>query len=149
MSQRRCSIDRSSRVARIRRCSSKTGAYCQARKRLPEQFFSTVARLVGRKLEDQANEKWLWKGRHVYMFDGTTTLMPDTADNQQAYPQTWNQKRGAGLPFARVAAIFSLSCGAILDLGIAKYAGKGQGEVKLLHQMSDFFTGAMCFWPMH
>ena len=29
-------------------CSSRTGAYCQARKRLPEQFFSTIARLVGR-----------------------------------------------------------------------------------------------------
>ena len=46
-------------------CSSGTGAYCQARKRLPEQFFSTIARLVGRKLEDQANEQWLWKGRTV------------------------------------------------------------------------------------
>ena len=31
-------------------CSSETGAYCQARKRLPERFFSAVARLVGRDL---------------------------------------------------------------------------------------------------
>ena len=51
-------------------CSPETGAYCQARKRLPEQFFSTVARLVGRKLGDQVQDNWLWKGRHVYMFDG-------------------------------------------------------------------------------
>jgi hypothetical protein len=129
------------RVSRgLRPCSSRTGAYCQARKRLPEQFFSTVALLVGRKLEDQSKNQWLWKGRHVYMFDGTTTLMPDTAANQKAYPQTWNQKRGAGLPLARVAAIFSLSCGAILDLKIAKYSGKGQGEVTLLHEMSDLFS---------
>ena len=28
-------------------CSSKTGAYCQARQRLPEEFFSTITRLVG------------------------------------------------------------------------------------------------------
>ncbi len=137
-------------------CSSKTGAYCQARQRLPEQFFSTIARLVGRKLEDQANEQWLWKGRHVYMFDGTTTLMPDTAANQQAYPQTWNQKRGAGLPLARVGAIFSLACGAILDLRVAKYSGKGQGEVTLLHEMSQLFSqgdvlladALMCNWKV-
>ena len=32
----------------LRPCSSETGAYCQARKRLPERFFSAVARLVGR-----------------------------------------------------------------------------------------------------
>jgi hypothetical protein len=112
--------------------------------------------MVGKKLEDQSKESWLWKGRHVYMFDGTTTLMPDTAANQKAYPQTWNQKRGAGLPLARVAAIFSLSCGVILDLKIAKYSGKGQGEVTLLHQMFDLFSrgdvlladAPMCNWKV-
>ena len=143
------------RISRgLRPCSSETGAYCQARKRLPEQFFSTIARLVGRKVEDQSEEQWLWKGRHVYMFDGTTILMPDTAANQKAYPQTWNQKAGAGLPLARVAAVFSLSCGVILDLGIAKYAGKGQGEVSLLHKLSGMFSpgdilltdALMCNW---
>src|SRR6266853_3607894 len=33
-------------------CSAETGAYCQARKRLPEEFFSSVARKTGRALED-------------------------------------------------------------------------------------------------
>ena len=32
-------------------CSSETGAYCQARGRLPERFFAAVARLVGRNLD--------------------------------------------------------------------------------------------------
>ena len=121
-------------------CSSRTGAYCQARKRLPEQFFSTIARMVATKLEDQANKEWLWKGRHVYMFDGTTTLMPDTKENAEAFPLAFNQQGGVGLPLARVGAIFSLSCGVILDLKIAKYAGKGQGELTLLHKMLDLFT---------
>ena len=82
--------------------------------------------------------------------------MPDTAANQKTYPQTWNQKRGAGLPLTRVAAIFSLSCGAILNLKIAKYSGKGQGEVTLLHEMSDLFSrgdmlladALMCNWKV-
>ena len=30
-------------------CSARTGAYCQARKRLPEQFFSTIARSISSK----------------------------------------------------------------------------------------------------
>src|SRR5438034_9677641 len=53
-------------------CSAETGAYCQARKRLPERFFSAVACLVGRTLDAKAKHRWLWKGRRVYMFDGTT-----------------------------------------------------------------------------
>ena len=135
-----------------RPCSSKTGGYCQARKRLPENLVATMARTVGRKLEDQAEVNWLWKGHHVYMFDGTTTLMPDTAENREAYPLVHNQKEG--LPLMRVAAIFSLSCGVILDLATAKYAGKGQGEVTLLRQLWQIFSKGdilladclMCNW---
>ena len=58
------------------------------------------------------------------------------------------------MPLARVAAIISLSCGVVLDLGIAKYAGKNQGEVSLLHKLSGIFSAGdvvlahrlMCNW---
>lgn len=120
-------------------CSAETGAYCQARKRLPEKFFSTVARLVGRELDAQAPSDWLWKGRRVYLFDGSTVSMPDTPANQDAYPQHDAQRPGLGFPIARIAAIFSLSCGAILDLGVCRYAGKGQGELSVFRLLLDFF----------
>jgi hypothetical protein len=124
------------RLARGQRpCSAETGAYCQARKRLPEKFFSAVACLVGRALDGKAEERWLWKGRRVYMFDGTTVTMPDTPENQDAYPQVYNQKPGLGFPIARIGAITSLWCGAIVNLGFCRYAGKGQGEVSLLRRL--------------
>jgi hypothetical protein len=118
-------------------CSAETGAYCQARKRLPERFFSAVACSVGRALEAKVDRRWLWKGRRVYMFDGTTVTMPDTPKNQQAYPQVYNQKPGLGFPIARIGALTSLSCGAIVSLGFCRYAGKGQGEVSLLRRLWD------------
>src|SRR6187549_1624310 len=49
-------------------CSSRTGAYCQARQRLPEGFFATAARSVGRALDARADRRWLWRGRRVYLF---------------------------------------------------------------------------------
>jgi len=53
------------RVSRGQRpCSAESGAYCQARKRLPEKFFSCVARLVGKTLDEKVDPAWLWKGRH-------------------------------------------------------------------------------------
>jgi hypothetical protein len=118
-------------------CSAETGAYCQARKRLPESFFADVACQTGRALEANVDPRWLWKGRHVYLFDGTTVTMPDTPENQEAYPQVYNQKPGLGFPIARLGALISLACGAVVNLGFCQYAGKGQGEVSLLRRLWD------------
>jgi hypothetical protein len=118
-------------------CSAQTGAYCQARRRLPESFFADVACSVGRALDARAEPGWLWQGRRVYLFDGTTVTMPDTPENQAAYPQVYNQKPGLGFPIARLGALTSLACGAVVNLGFCRYAGKGQGEVSLLRRLWD------------
>src|SRR4029079_18767096 len=80
--------------------------------------------------------------------------MPDTPENQQAYPQPDTQHPGLGFPLARIAAVFSLSCGAVLDVAFARYAGKGQGEITLLRGIWDIFRPGdvvltdrlMCSW---
>jgi hypothetical protein len=118
-------------------CSSETGAYCQARGRLPERFFAAVARLVGRNLDARVDPRWLWKGRRVCLFDGSIVSMPDTEANRREYPLAYNQVPGTSFAPARIGAIISLSCGAVLDLGVCRYAGKGQGEVSLLRQLWD------------
>jgi Transposase DDE domain len=120
-------------------CSSETGAYCQARKRLPLAFFAAVARRVGQTLDARVETRWLWKGRRVYLYDGSSVAMPDTPENRAEYPLTYNQKPGTSFAVARVAAIISLSCGAILDLGICRYAGKGQSELGLLRKLWGLF----------
>ncbi len=137
-----------------RRCSAETGAYCQARQRLPEKFFSDVARQTGRALESGVDPEWLWKGRRVYVYDSSSVSMPDTAENQRAYPQPDAQKPGIGFPPARIAAVFSLSCGAVIDLGICRYAGKGQSELGMLRTLWNIFRPGdvmladrlMCSW---
>jgi Transposase DDE domain len=137
-----------------RACSAETGAYCQARKRLPEEFFSNVARRTGAALDSSIDPQWLWKRRRVYAFDGSTVTMPDTRENQRAYPQNVAQQPGLGFPIARVAAVFSLACGAVLDLGICRYAGKGQSEAALLRTLWTMFRPGdillgdrlMCAW---
>ena len=135
-------------------CSAETGAYCQARKRLPEKFFSDVARQVGRGLENGVDPQWLWKSRRVYVYDGSSVSMPDTPHNQAAYPQPVVQKPGLGFPLARIAAVFSLACGAVLDVAICRYAGKGQSELGMLRTLWNMFRPGdvlladrlMCAW---
>jgi hypothetical protein len=135
-------------------CSAETGAYCQARKRLPEAFFAETARQTGRALQAKIDPQWLWKGRRVYAYDGATVMMPDTLENQQAYPQNVAQQPGLGFPIAKIAAVFSLACGAVIDLGICRYAGKGQSELGLLRTLMNVFRPGdvmlgdrmMCAW---
>jgi hypothetical protein len=143
------------RVSRGQRpCSAETGAYCQARKRLPEEFYADVARKTGQSLDNSVKKEWLWKGRRVLTYDGSTVSMPDTAENQQAYPQPPQQRLGVGFPLARIAAFFSLSCGAVLDLAICSYSGKGHSELGMLRKLWEILRPGdilladryMCAW---
>jgi len=135
-------------------CSPQTGAYCQARQRLPESFFADVARHTGRALDEGVDPRWLWQGRRVHIYDGSSVSMPDTPENQAEYPQPVCQKPGLGFPLARLAAVFSLACGAILDVGICRYAGKGQSELGMLRTLLALFRPGdvvladrlMCAW---
>jgi len=143
------------RAARGQRpCSARTGAYCQARRRLPERLVADLARRTGRALDAGSDPRWLWKGRRVYVYDGSHASMPDTPENQAEYPQPDTQKPGLGFPLARLAAVFSLATGAVLDLAIGRYAGKGQSELGMLRTLWDIFRPGdvvladrlMCAW---
>lgn len=118
-------------------CSPETGAYCTARGQLPEELFRVLVRTTGNDLQRAAQRQasWLWKGRAVKLVDGTTVTMPDTAENQAAYPQHSAQKPGLGFPIARLVVIFSLSVGAVLEYAIGRYQGKRSGENQLFRSL--------------
>lgn len=119
-------------------CSSETGAYCQARKRLPEEVAKDLFRTTGKQLhEREMPAGWRWKGRTVKVADGTTVSMPDTPANQAEYPQPKSQKPGVGFPLARMVVLFSLAVGTVLEASIGQYRGKQTGEISLLRGLYD------------
>lgn len=109
-----------------------TGSYCDARQRLPLAMPITLGSALGAHLESLVPAHWRWQGRAVKLFDGTTVSMPDTVSNQQAYPQSHEQKPGLGFPVARIGALISLASGAILGYQVVACEGKGTGEQTLL-----------------
>ena len=78
--------------------SEDNSAYCQARVRLPEKLLQRLFGKVGKNLEKEVTEEYLWCGRHVKVLDCSTVSMPDTPENQKAYPQPSSQKAGCGFP---------------------------------------------------
>jgi len=119
--------------------SNSTAAYSKARTRLPEELLSNLVIDSGKELEKQTPIAWLWDERHAKLVDGSTVSMPDTLENQEAYPQPDSQKKGVGFPIARVVAVTSCTTGAVLNLAIGPYSGKKTGEHALLRQLMDTF----------
>jgi len=121
----------------LRPCSADTGTYCLARANLPEEVMHQLVRETGKQTEEQADESWRWCGRNVRVVDGSTSTMPDTPENQEAYPQQENQKPGCGFPIARILVVFSLAVGTVLEAAIGKYEGKQTGENSMFRKIHD------------
>lgn len=80
------------------------------------------------------------RGRHGRRHSFVAMLAAIVCGNQAAFPQNVAQKPGLGLPIARIAAVFSLACGAVVEFGICLYAGKGQIELGMLRALWDIFV---------
>ena len=93
-----------------------TGAYCQARGRVPLKHLEKIHRHVRDGVEASAPQELRWKGRAARVVDGTAVSMPDTLKNQKAYPQPSSQKPGCGFPVMRLVALFSLTTGTLLEV---------------------------------
>ena len=97
--------------------SSSTASYCTARKKLDEQMLSGIFDHTAAQLNKMPKDGLL-NNRRVIVVDGTGVSMPDTPENQKAWPQWSSQKTGCGFPTARLCACFSLESGALLSYAI-------------------------------
>jgi hypothetical protein len=119
-----------------------TGPYCRARQRLPLKLLQRLVLESGERLRARQATSWRWHGREVKLVDGTTVSMPDTKKNQACFPQSRTQKAGLGFPVARLVAVVSLSCGAVLKWATGPCAGKASGETSMLRELADrYYAG--------
>jgi len=132
-------------------CAPETNSYSDARQRLPLGVIVELVHQTARKVEAGAPDRWLWEGRKVSLVDGTTVSMPDTPENQEAFPQSRSQGVGLGFPVARLVAIISLATGVVRDLAMGPYKGKETGEPALLRALlggleaGEVVLGDRCF----
>jgi hypothetical protein len=63
--------------------------------------------------------------------------MPDTKENQKAFPQSKAQGIGLGFPLVRMVVLISLATGVVRDLALGPYEGKETGETALFRALWD------------
>lgn len=91
-------------------------AYCQARLRLPGQVLSGLLAAINHHIRQLVPHEHRWRGRRVWIVDGSSVSMPDTPELQRDFPQPSAQKPGCGFPIAQFVALFCWSTGAVLDV---------------------------------
>jgi len=116
-------------------CSASSAAYSKARSRFPGEVMERMAKEIGRQVHNTADDSWNWRGREVFLADGTGFTMQDTPENQLAYPQSNKSPAGLGFPIMRAVGLVSLATGAVIDMAFAQYKGKGTGELNLLRKV--------------
>jgi hypothetical protein len=114
--------------------SAKTGAYCKARQRLSEGLLRRLLTQSATELENQAGPQQLWHGKRVRIVDGTGISMPDTPENQSAYPQPSSQAPGCGFPVLRLVVLFSLVTGAWVSYALGALSSS---EMVLFRQVLE------------
>lgn len=121
-------------------CSYATGAYCTARKRLPVELITRLFRKSVGKIVESDNHLWFWRGLRVKLVDGTTVALENTQDIQKRFPSHVKKKKGdVGSPTAKIVAVISLSCGAVLDAVIGPCVGKNTSENVLFNRLVPGF----------
>ncbi|AMV30544.1 Transposase DDE domain protein [Pirellula sp. SH-Sr6A] len=66
--------------------------------------------------------------------------MPGTAEMLAEYPQESQQRPGVGFPLARILVVFSLAVGAVVEMAIGPYQGKGTGETSMFRRLLHRFS---------
>ena len=95
--------------------------FCLARKRLPLGRLQQILGQVAHQARQRCPKARLWRGREVKVVDGSTVTLPDTPENQKAFPQQRAQKPGCGFPIMRLVGLFSLTTGCLLTAVTGNY----------------------------
>jgi hypothetical protein len=110
-------------------------AYCQARGRLSFAFFLALQNAVtGRCLSDDSlRPEDRWHGHDVFLMDGSSFSMPDTAELRDEFGQPSGQAPGCGFPCAHLLLVCNAATGYLHKALAAPLYTHDLSKVPLLH----------------
>ena len=114
-----------------------TSAYCQARARLPDDLLTAALQASARAATARVAPSAALQGRVVKVLDGTALALPDTPENQAAYPQSKSQQPGCGFALLNLLVVWDAR-GATIE-GV-EHGDQHHSELRRLHQLAPRLT---------
>ena len=110
-------------------------AYAQARARLPRPLLERLQRAVTGTLVSTTDlaAAGLWHGHRVFLIDGSSFSMPDTAALRQQFGQPSGQAEGCGFPVAHLLTRFDAASGFLLHTAAVPLRSHDLSGVVALH----------------
>lgn len=122
-------------------------AYCQARSRLPVEFFRRLSRAVVRRCGAEEPPR-RWRGLRLVLIDGTTFSMPDTDELRETFGQPTGQADGCGFPVAHLLAVVEADTGYLLKASLAPvytHDSKAMPSADAVLERGDLVLGDRAF----
>ncbi len=98
-----------------RSLAENSSAYCQSRKLIPVELLRRIYGHLAQRAWSTTPQASLLAGRRLKALDGTSVRLADTRANQKDFPQSCSQKPGTGFPVMKIAALFCIASGVILE----------------------------------
>jgi len=108
-------------------------AYRQARCRLPLALFERLLENLVESLASCRDAAATWCGHRVWLLDGSSCSMPDTAQLQQAFGQPGAQKPGCGFPVANLLTLFHAGTGLLQKIAVAPLRTHDMADAWRMH----------------
>jgi len=112
----------------------RTGAYTQARGKLPLSVLRQALHATAAAAQRLAPSTATLGGRRLRAVDGSTCRLADTSLNQKLFPQRNNQQPGCGFPIMRLVVLFCLASGVVLAVRVGCFCA---GDLRLCYALLD------------
>jgi putative transposase len=119
-------------------------AWCQARSKLPADLWPELIQRSSQRLVDLVAHQFLYRGRPVFLIDGSTVSMPDEPELVKTFGYA-NTKHGLSrFPVARITFLVRAGVQAVCDYKIGPYR---TGEDAQFNQMWPRIpNGSICIF---
>ena len=122
-------------------------AWCQARDRLPEAVLVQASRQLARRMRRRFGSRQTYRGRLVFLVDGTGVSMPDTPGLVETFGYTRSKQYASRFPVARVTLIGLAGVNAVWDWRIGPWRSS---EDEQFHTMWHTIPrGAICIFDRY
>jgi len=122
-------------------------AWCQARDGLPEAVLLELHLRLVRRMRRRFGARHTYRGRPVFLVDGSGVSMPDTPTLVEAFGYTRSKQYASRFPVARLTVIGLAGVNAIWDYRIDEWRCS---EDEQLHDMWDTIPrGAICLFDRY
>ena len=108
-------------------------AYCEARSRVPLEVLQTLLTRATTRMAECVRESGRWLGHRLFILDGSSFSMPDTAELREHFGQSGQQQAGCGFPTAHWLALVHFGSGLFQKVVTAPLRTHDLSQVSQVH----------------